>query len=148
MLETGAWFGELSLLDSSPRTHDATALSDGRLLAVPAAAFGRSMQSLPFAHAIAALLASRVRSLYGLLEDASPSGLRARLARRLLSLAESGSATRRGVTLPQESLAMMLGVSRQTLSMELRALADAGAIARGYRRIEILSVSALRRLGS
>jgi DNA-binding MarR family transcriptional regulator len=42
---------------------------------------------------------------------------------------------------------MMLGVTRQTLSKEVKAMEEAGAIALGYRRIEIASVGLLERLG-
>jgi CRP/FNR family cyclic AMP-dependent transcriptional regulator len=50
--------------------------------------------------------------------------------------------------LPQEALAMMLGVTRQTLSKELNALAGEGVIALGYGRIELLSLDALQALVS
>ncbi|MDM0001307.1 Crp/Fnr family transcriptional regulator [Variovorax sp. J22P240] len=152
VLEPGNWFGEISLIDGSPRTHDATALSALDLLAVPFEAFAHQMEGAAFARAIAALLAARVRGLYGLMEDATLRGLRARVARRLLALAR-GDATqspdpRRSVALPQEALAMMLGVTRQTLSKELNALAHEGVIALGYGRIELLSLDALQQLGS
>jgi CRP/FNR family transcriptional regulator, cyclic AMP receptor protein len=48
----------------------------------------------------------------------------------------------------QEALAMMLGITRQTLSKELKALVADGAIALGYRSIEIVSAGALERLGA
>lgn len=150
VLERGHWFGEISLIDGSPRTHDATALIPCKLLAVPMSVFAERMQGAGFANAVAALLAARVRSLYGLMEDTTPRGLRARVARRLLSLAHGdGSATaalRSSVVMPQEVLAMMLGISRQTLSKELKALAGMGAISQGYGRIEILSARVLEHL--
>ncbi|RYF65272.1 MAG: Crp/Fnr family transcriptional regulator, partial [Comamonadaceae bacterium] len=151
MLEPGNWFGEITLIDGSPRTHDATALSALDLLVVPPGAFALQMREVVFANAIAALLAARVRSLYSMMEDATLRGLRARVARRLLALAR-GDATqsaelRRSVRLPQEALAMMLGITRQTLSKELNLLADEGVIGLGYGRIELLSLEALHRLG-
>ncbi|MDM0023280.1 Crp/Fnr family transcriptional regulator [Variovorax saccharolyticus] len=152
VLEPGNWFGEISLIDGSPRTHDATALSALDLLVVPHQAFAQLMQGAPFGRAVAALLAARVRGLYGLMEDATLRGLRARVARRLLALAR-GDATqspvaRISVALPQEALAMMLGVTRQTLSKELNALARERVIALGYGRIELLSLDRLQQLGS
>ncbi|KQW01296.1 Crp/Fnr family transcriptional regulator [Rhizobacter sp. Root1221] len=149
IMEAGNWFGEVALVDGSLRTHDVTALSACRLLAVPAAVFAACMDSAPFARAVAVLLASRVRGLYGLIDTAAPGGLRSRVARRLLSLAHGdttpSAVARRTVTLPQESLAMMLGISRQTLSKELKALAGDGAISVGYGRIDILSMPMLER---
>lgn len=150
VLEPGQWFGEVSLIDGSPRTHDATALTACKLLAVPMATFAERMQGAGFANAMAALLASRVRNLYGLMEDTTPRGLRARVARRLLALSHADldrkTEARRTVAMPQDVLAMMLGVSRQTLSKELKALAALGAIKPGYGRIEIVSAGVLERL--
>jgi CRP/FNR family transcriptional regulator, cyclic AMP receptor protein len=51
------------------------------------------------------------------------------------------------VPVSQEALAMMLGVSRQTLSKELQGLVRAGAITLGYGRIEIASARRLEELG-
>jgi CRP/FNR family transcriptional regulator, cyclic AMP receptor protein len=152
VLEPGNWFGEISLIDGAPRTHDGTALTPLDLLVVPADAFNTLRQDAAFANAIAALLAGRVRALYALLQDTTLQRLRTRVARRLLSLAH-GDATqapevRLGVRLPQEALAMMLGVSRQTLSAELARFAREGVITRGYRRIEIASLPALQAIAA
>ena len=152
VLEPGNWFGEITLIDGSPRTHDATALEALDLLAVLPAAFVQLMRDVVFSNAIAAMLAARVRMLYGLTEDAMLRSLRARVAHRLLVLAR-GDATqsvhlRHQLQLPQEALAMMLGVTRQTLSKELNALAGEGVVALGYGRIELRSIDALQALVS
>ncbi|GKS95335.1 Crp/Fnr family transcriptional regulator [Acidovorax sp. SUPP2825] len=151
LLEPGNWFGEITLIDGSPRTHDATALTGVDLLVVPPAAFAAQMADPVFANAMATLLASRVRGLYSMMEDATLRGLRVRVVHRLLALAR-GDATqsatlRPSVAVPQEALAMMLGVTRQTLSKELNALAQEGLIGLRYRRIELLHLEALQRLG-
>ncbi len=150
VLEAGNWIGEISLMDRQPRTHDATALAAAEVLVVPQAAFAALMQGAPFARAIAGLLAARVRSLYGMVEDAALRSTRARVARRLLLLAR-GDATLAPKTRPvlpvsQEALAMMLGITRQTLSKELKALVEQGAVALHYRRIEITSAARLQAL--
>ncbi|MDM0057914.1 Crp/Fnr family transcriptional regulator [Variovorax fucosicus] len=152
VLEPGNWFGEISLIDGSPRTHDATALGALDLLVVPPEAFAQLMRDVVFANAMAALLAARVRGLYALMEDATLRGLRARVARRLITLsrgdATQSSEPRRRVFLSQEALAMMLGVTRQTLSRELNALAQEGMISLGYGQIEIVAFEALERCGT
>jgi CRP/FNR family cyclic AMP-dependent transcriptional regulator len=151
LLEAGNWFGEISLIDQQPRTHDATALGEAEVLAVPRAAFDALMKRPAFAHAVCRMLAGRVRSLYGMVEDATLRSTRARVARRLLLLAR-GDATqakdaRPAVPVSQEALAMMLGITRQTLSKELRGLVAAGAVVLGYGRIEIASIGRLERFG-
>jgi CRP/FNR family cyclic AMP-dependent transcriptional regulator len=152
VLEPGNWFGEVSLLDGQPRTHDTTAMQDCEVLVVPAAAFQALMQRAPFAQSMALLLAARVRGLYGMMEDVTLRSLRARVARRLLMLAR-GDATqakdfRESVAISQEALAMMVGVSRQTLSKELQELHAMGAISIGYGSIGILSPAKLQALGA
>jgi CRP-like cAMP-binding protein len=152
VLEAGNWFGEISLIDQQPRTHDATALGEAEVLALPRAAFDALMKRPAFAHAICRMLAARVRSLYGMVEDATLRSTRARVARRLLLLAR-GDATQAAQARPvvpvsQEQLAMMLGITRQTLSKELKALVTAKAIQLGYGRIEIRSVPKLEELST
>jgi CRP-like cAMP-binding protein len=70
-----------------------------------------------------------------------------RVARRLLLLARGDASLRAKarpvVPVSQDALAMMLGVTRQTLSKELMLLVAGGAITLGYRRIAIASVARL-----
>jgi CRP/FNR family cyclic AMP-dependent transcriptional regulator len=151
VLEAGNWFGEISLIDHQPRTHDATAAGEAEVLALPRAAFDRLMKRPAFAMAVCRMLAARVRSLYGMVEDATLRSTRARVARRLLLLARGDATQARDarpvVPVSQEALAMMLGVSRQTLSKELQGLVQGGAVTLGYGRIEIASLQRLREAG-
>ena len=146
----GNWFGELGLIDGSARMHDATALCELELLAVSSEFFAAQMNKISFAQAIANLLASRVRSAYRMVEDTTLRSLRCRVARRLLALAHGDMIQSPTlptiITLPQETLAMMLGITRQTLSRELNALAKEGMIALSYGRIQLLSFDALEKV--
>lgn len=151
VLEPGNWFGEISLLDGGPRVHDATAVGATAVFAVPAEAFARFMQDAVFATALARLMAGRLRTLFGIVEDATLRPTRARLARRLALLAR-GDATqaaepRQRLPVSHEALAMMLGLTRQTLSKELGELAKAGALKLGYRSIDIVDAALLAQLG-
>ena len=152
VLEAGNWFGEISLIDLQPRTHDATAVGEAEVLALPRAAFDELMRRHTFSQAICRMLAARTRSLYGMVEDATLRSTRARVARRLLLLAHGDATqaadTRAVVPVSQEALAMMLGITRQTLSKELKLLAAHGAITLGYGRIDIELPVLLERLGS
>ncbi|MFZ6638427.1 Crp/Fnr family transcriptional regulator [Undibacterium sp. TC4M20W] len=148
-LEAATWFGEISLIDDQPRTHDATALTEVELLVLDPQVFRSLMQRNSFAAAIARMLARRIRLLYGIVEDASLRSVRARVARRLLLLAEVASRQEDGhaiVPVTQEALAMMLGMTRQTLSKELSFFRQHGLIRLAYGKIEILSESKLEAL--
>ena len=143
VIDPGNWFGQTSLTSNQPRPRDVVALDRSAVFVVKAAAFEELMQSHAFVRAIAQLQSLHMNWLYRMVEDATLHSTRARIARRLLSLA-SGEVTlapqsRQDVSLSQDTLAMMLGITRQTLSLELKAMAEKGAITLCYGRIEILS---------
>lgn len=151
-IEPGQWFGEISLIDGRPRTHDAVADGATELLLVPQAALLAWLQEHP-AHwrPIAELACAKLRMLFGVLEDIAHLPLEGRLARRLWLLAHGYGARsgppRQLLRLPQEQLALMLGVSRQSANKALRTLEARGLIALHYGGIELLDLPALAALG-
>ncbi len=152
IMEEGNWFGETTLLDGLPRPHDVTALQEGMVLVIVPSDFQALMQRAGFAQGIGALLCTRVRSLYGLVEDAMLRSTRVRVARRLLALARGDTTmapqARTILTVSHEALAMMLGITRQTLAKELKFLVREGVLALGYGHIDIVSMSGLEKLGA
>jgi CRP/FNR family cyclic AMP-dependent transcriptional regulator len=143
VIEAGNWFGQTSLTSRQPRPRDVVALDRSTIFVVRTTAFEELMQSTAFVRAIAELQSIHMNWLYRMVEDATLHSTRARIARRLLLLA-SGDVTlspqcRHDVSLSQDTLAMMLGITRQTLSLELKAMAEKGAITLRYGRIEIRS---------
>src|SRR5690606_14513954 len=79
------------------------------------------------------VLCERVRWTSGLLEDASLLDLPARLAKRLLNLADGigekqGDGIRIGVKLSQTDLGNMLGVTREAVNKQLREWKKDGLI--------------------
>ena len=91
-----------------------------------------------------------MRLMLTALEDNATLPIDQQLARRLLfSVTNFGQATadqvRRRVRVPQEFLARMLGVSRQTINKALRKLESEGVLALHYAEIEVLDVMALAR---
>lgn len=149
LIEAGNWLGESTLLDGLGNPYDVTAIAALQLLVISRDGFAQLMQRLPFAVAIARLEAQRLRALFSMVEDTMLRDMGARVARRLLVLAH-GDATmaaqaRARVLVSQDALAMMLGVTRQTLAKEIRVLVEAGVLALGYGRIDILDVPALTR---
>jgi CRP-like cAMP-binding protein len=106
------------------------------------------MQSAVFAKAIAELESRHTGLLYQMLDDSTLHSTRTRIARRQMRLAR-GDATlaaenRLDIPVSQDTLAMMLGISRQTLALELRAMASQGAVALRYGHVEILSMDVLK----
>lgn len=148
LFEAGNWFGETSLLDGLPRIHDVSALTTAEVLCVDPPAFERLMLDAAFARAVALLQAIHTRLVYTMLEDAMLRSTRARVARRLEHLAR-GDATlaaheRQVLNVTQDELAMMLGITRQTLALELKAMAAEGVVVLKYGKVEIASLDALK----
>ncbi|MEX3936290.1 Crp/Fnr family transcriptional regulator [Paraburkholderia phymatum] len=147
VIEAGNWFGQTSMAARHPRLRDVVALERSSLFVVRTRGFDELMKNQAFFRAIAELQSIHMNWLYRMVEDATLHSTRARIARRLLLLASGDvtmlSQSRPDVEVSQDTLAMMLGITRQTLSLELKAMAEKGAIALRYGRIEICSKDVL-----
>jgi CRP/FNR family transcriptional regulator, cyclic AMP receptor protein len=148
ILEPGNWFAQMSAVTGWPYAHDVRALEPAQLLKLPLEAFNASMERAVFAKAIATLVCQHTGLLYQMIEDATLHSTRTRIVRRLMRLAR-GDATlapenRSDIPVSQDTLAMMLGISRQTLALELKEMAAQGAVALRYGHVEIVSMDILR----
>jgi CRP-like cAMP-binding protein len=150
MVAAPMWFGEISVLDGQPRTHDATAEEETTLVHVGQADLEAVLARSPslWRH-LGVLVCNKLRLSFLVVEDiASP--LPVRIARRLVLSAERyGEWTDRSsrlVELRQEQLATMLSVSRQTVNQGLKELEAKGLLRLSYGKIEIVDHDALRLL--
>ena len=142
----GGWFGELSVVDGGPRPHDAVVARPTRLLHVALAAVERLAADTPLLYRdLGVLIATRQRSAISFMGHSIAQPIAVRLARSLAGAARSAGAAELAVR--QEDLAAMIGVSRQTINKELKALEAAGAVERAYGRIRILDAERLRAVG-
>jgi len=152
LLQPGAWFGEISLFDGLPRTHDAHAHGDTVLLLVPRSDFLQLLEARPETYRLfVPLLCKRLRSVFSMLEDHAVLSIRARLVKRLLLLARTVSEAslndnERVLSLSQEALGAMLGLSRQTVNKELKQLEREGLVRLHYGQITLPDLVGLRRL--
>ncbi|WP_434573169.1 Crp/Fnr family transcriptional regulator [Pseudomonas sp. Z3-6] len=150
VVEAPHWFGEICLFDGQPRTHDAVVVGQGVLLHVPQAPLLVFLQEQPihWRH-LALLMSHKLRLTFINLEHLSLMPAPARLAHRLLMIAEGYGETepaRRILQLPQEQLALMLSLSRQTTNQILKDLQAQGILHLGYGEIEIVDIERLRAL--
>jgi len=140
----GRWFGEISLLDGKPRTHDAFAVGSTELLVLGRREFHRILAAHPEGmHLIVQQMCARLRVAFDHAESAEQAPVDARMAERLLELADR---TDHVVHISAENLGGMVNRSRQTVAKYLQAWEDAGWIRRHYRQLELLQPEALRRL--
>ena len=152
LVEAPHWFGEICLFDGQARTHDAFAASPCTLLHIPQTTLLALLEEQP-AHwrQLALLMSQKLRMTFINLEQLSLMPAPTRLAHRLLMIAENYGQTdepRRVLQLPQEQLAAMLSLSRQTTNQILKELQGQGIIGLGYGEIEILDAERLRALAT
>ncbi|GAA0676756.1 Crp/Fnr family transcriptional regulator [Sphingomonas insulae] len=144
ILRPGTWFGEVSTLDGGPRPHDAAAFGAVRVLHVPMAAFQRAAERMPaLYHDVGRLVCQHQRIALDFIAETLSLPVGARLAKLLLGRLDDEDGV---LHVRQEEVAVMLGVSRQTLNRHLRSLADQGAIRLAYARIAIVDRAILQRL--
>jgi CRP/FNR family cyclic AMP-dependent transcriptional regulator len=147
LVEPPYWFGEISLFDGQPRTHDAFAEGATTLLLVPQARLLTLLEQQPqHWRDFALLMSQKLRLAFSALEEMSLLPAAPRLIRRLLLIAENygEGEPRRVLHLPQEQLALMLAISRQTTNQILKELENQGIVRLTYGEIEILDLARLR----
>ncbi|WP_447801746.1 Crp/Fnr family transcriptional regulator [Pseudomonas serbica] len=150
LVEAPHWFGEICLFDGQARTHDAFGLGPCTLLHIPQIALLALLDEQPvYWRQLALLMSQKLRLTFINLEQLSLMPAPVRLAHRLLMIAEGYGEIdepRRVLQLPQEQLASMLSLSRQTTNQILKDLQGQGILNLGYGEIEILDVQRLRAL--
>jgi len=152
LVEPPHWFGEIGLFDGQPRTHDAYGVGQCTLLHIPQNTLLALLDEYPqHWRQLALLMSQKLRMTFINLEQLSLLPAPTRLAHRLLMIAEGYGETtppRRVLQLPQEQLAAMLSLSRQTTNQILKELQGQGIIGLSYGEIEILDAVRLRELAT
>ncbi len=144
-VDPGTWFGDISLFDGLPHTHDADVHGDTTLLVVRKADFKLLLaQNVELYEALLRLNCRRLRLMFNHFEDLNTRPLAARLAKQILMLAKSygiaqGEEIRIGLQLAQEDLAQLLGASRQRVNQELKGFEREGAVRVEPTRLVVLS---------
>jgi CRP/FNR family transcriptional regulator, cyclic AMP receptor protein len=150
----GAFFGEIALLDGQGRTANAVAHEACELLFLSRREFLPYLERHPrVALRTIELLCARLRRTTDLMESSTFLHVPARLARRLLALAElHGSSTAAGdelgVRLTQAELAATLGVTREIVSRLLATWRAEGLITVERGRLLLRDVARLRTLAA
>jgi len=151
LVSAGQTFGEPKALLGRASRSEAIALTDSKLVVIPAAAIFQLMDRDPrFARTMTLALAERALELLAEVESAMQRGAQ-RLARYLDALPESGDGNGHSrVRLPMSKtlVAARLGVKKETLSRLLRQFAADGLIEVSRREIAILDRERLAGLSS
>ena len=145
------FFGEMALLDSLPRSADATAVEETLLYVLNRSDFlSFLIHNENAVRAILYALSSRLRKTDDFLTEVCFLNISARLARRLLEMSESlirennpGSSME--LKLTQKDLASLLGTTRETINRELKILRDRGIVSTSRNLITIHNLELLKR---
>jgi len=150
VLGPGDVFGELSLFDHAARSADATAIENTELLSLGTQALTEAMAAHPeVGLTLLQVLGRRLRQTNEALQDIAFFDVPGRVARRIADLARThGEATDDGVLidlpLSQESLAQMVGATRESVNKALAVLRRRGLVSRVGRRYLVADIDRLR----
>ncbi len=152
MIDAGEVFGEMALLDGKPRSADATALEDSRLMMVERRHFLPYLTSNnALALRVIDVLVERLRDTSETLGNFAMLDLPERLARKLLTLAAEYGNSASGrivleIRLSHTDLGRFVGCSRETVNKQMRAWEEDGIVARETGRIVVCKPAVLKRI--
>lgn len=148
----GAWFGEISLFDHGPCTHDAYASTASRVLHCAQPALESLLERKPqYWRHLGCLMSDRLRNNLEFTERMLSLPMRARMAYRILQLADGvqppatpgKSPPPWCVNVTQHEMAALLGCTRQTVNALLGELQELGWLQVKRGRLLVLNAQAL-----
>jgi CRP-like cAMP-binding protein len=144
VLGPGEYFGELSLIDDMPRSAHVIAMEDSALLMLHRDDFRRRVEaSPPVAWALLQGLSRRLRRADDKIGGLVLLDVPGRIARLLLDHAAEGGDPTIQKALTHQTIAQMIGASRETVSRAMREFQDAHWISVERRRITVTNREAL-----
>lgn len=149
-IPTGGWFGEGSLMKTEPRRYDVIALRNTRVACMKRDTFRWLLDhSIGFNHAIIEQINERLGQFIGLLESERLHDTDTRVARSLAVMFNPVLYPGQNalLSISQEEIGNLAGVSRQRVNRSLKILEDAGFLRIEYGGIAILDLDGLRRFG-
>ena len=146
VLGIGEHFGELSLIDDQPRSAHVIAMEDATLLVLRREDFRRRVESSPsVAWALLIELSRRLRQADGKIGGLVLLDVPGRIARLLLDFATGDNGTVIEKPLTHQTIANMIGASRETVSRTMREFQDLNWVRVERRRISLADAAALRK---
>lgn len=149
-LYPGDIFGELAVVDDSPRDHLAEAYEDAVICAMDRALFLQMIRESPeLGYRVTKIMGLRLRTFKIRVEQLLYKSSHARVAHTLLDLADQyGVADAAGTLIPlrlsQRDLANLVGLTRETVNMVLQDFRQRGLLEADRRSIRIKNAGALR----
>jgi CRP-like cAMP-binding protein len=149
-IAAGGWFGEGSMLKAEPRRYDVIALRDTRVACMRRETFHWLLDhSIAFNRFIINQINERLGLFIGLLESERLMDIDARVARAVAALFHPvlQPGMELCISISQEEIGYLAGVSRQRVNRALQTLEQAGFLTTQYGGLTVLDLDALRRFG-
>jgi CRP-like cAMP-binding protein len=144
VLGVGEHFGELSLIDDRPRSAHVIAMEDSHLLVLHREDFRRRVESSPaVAWSLLTELSRRLRRADEKIGGLVLLDVPGRIARLLLDLAEEADSNTIDKPLTHQTIAQMIGASRETVSRAMKDFQDANWVSVVRRKISLTDRPAL-----
>ncbi len=144
ILGVGEHFGELSLIDDQPRSAHVIAMEESTLLVLRRDDFRRRVEASPaVAWSLLIELSRRLRRADEKIGSLVLLDVPGRIARMLLDAANEGGSPLIEKPLTHQTIAHVIGASRETVSRAMREFQDQGWITTEHRRIRIANRAAL-----
>ncbi|MEK7402562.1 MAG: Crp/Fnr family transcriptional regulator [Gemmatimonadota bacterium] len=144
VLGVGQHFGELSLIDEQPRSAHVIAMEDAGLIILRRDDFRRRVESSPtVAWSLLTELSRRLRRADDKIGGLVLLDVPGRIARLLLDLSEESGTDQIEKSLTHQTIAQMIGASRETVSRAMKEFQDSGWISVERRRISLADRPAL-----
>lgn len=146
ILGPGDHFGELSLIDDQPRSAHVVAMEESTLLVLRREDFRRRVEQSPqVAWALLLELSRRLRRADEKIGSLVLLDVPGRIARMILDTATEGGSEQIEKPLTHQTIAHVIGASRETVSRAMREFVEAGWINTDRRRIRITDRAALEK---
>lgn len=143
MVQAGAHYGDILMFAGKLRTHNAVAIGPTVVDHYGPGAFAKLLENTEIVRALYRITAVRLGRAMAMSDDLRVLPRDAHLAKVLLNQWRlRGDADL--ISVVQEDLAGMVGVTTMTLSKSLARMRDAGLIETGYRKIRVLDPDALK----
>ncbi|MEO7086425.1 MAG: Crp/Fnr family transcriptional regulator [Gemmatimonadaceae bacterium] len=144
VLSVGDHFGELALIDDRPRSAHVIAMEDSNLLVLRRDDFRRRVESSPtVAWSLLMELSRRLRRADDKIGGLVLLDVPGRIARLLLDLSEEARNPTIEKALTHQTIAQMIGASRETVSRAMKEFQDAHWVTVERRRITLADRAAL-----
>ncbi|MCX5765790.1 MAG: Crp/Fnr family transcriptional regulator [Gemmatimonadetes bacterium] len=144
LLSEGEHFGELSLIDDQPRSAHVIAMEDAELLVLRREDFRRRVEANPsVAWALMLELSRRLRRADIKIGTLVLLDVPGRIARMLLDAVNDGGSELIAKRLTHQTIAHVIGASRETVSRAMRDFQELGWVTTERRHIRVTNRAAL-----